>query len=178
VLELKAGGPILSQLALPASSGTGVATRFSVSPVPWGAPLVGQTQWEFGDGTTAIGNDVRHVYAREGTYEVRVSAFAADGASTETRTITIGKPTLANARRPVVQGVPHVGRVVKCERSRWNGTEPITYSVTWLRNGVSAARGDRFRIRAADRGTQLACRVKATNGPKTAVAVSRSVRVR
>jgi hypothetical protein len=32
--------------------------------------------------------------------------------------------------------------------------------------------------RKRDSGTLLACRVKATNGPKTAVALSRSVRVR
>jgi hypothetical protein len=65
-----------------------------------------------------------------------------------------------------------------CDRGGWNGTEPIVYSYAWLRGGRAVAHGTRYRIRAADSGALLACRVKATNGPKTAVANSRGVRVR
>jgi hypothetical protein len=178
VVELTGGGPVLSRLELPTSGGTGIATRFSVTPVPWAASLVGATRWDFGDGSSATGNHVRHVYARVGTYEVQLTASAADGASTVTRTITIGKPTLVNAKRPAIRGVVRVGRVVQCDRGSWQGTEPIVYTYRWLRNGAAIARGRRYRIRALDGDAMLACRVKATNGPRTVVAVSRSVRVR
>jgi PKD repeat protein len=154
-----------------------VRTRFSVAPTGWGSPLVGEATWDFGDGSSARGNEVSHVYANVGTYEVRVSATAAGGVSATTRTITIGKPTLANVTRPVVAGVAHVGRALECKPGVWKGTEPIAYTFSWLRSGMSIAHGRRYRVRAADRGALLACRVKATNGPKTAVAVSRAVRV-
>jgi hypothetical protein len=87
-------------------------------------------------------------------------------------------PTLTNMRRPAVRGVPRVRHTVRCDRGTWNGTQPIVFSYTWLRNGGALAQGSRYRIRNSDRGASLACRVKATNGPKTAVAVSRRVRVR
>jgi hypothetical protein len=77
----------------------------------------------------------------------------------QTRTIAIGKPTLVNASRPTVRGAPKVGRFVECKRGSWTGTEPIVFAYSWLRGGA-------------------AIRVQATNGPKTVVAVSRSVRVR
>jgi hypothetical protein len=178
VVELKRGGPILSQLSIPASGGTGVKTPFSDSPVPWSAPLVAPTTWDFGDGTSASGNQVRHMYTKEGTYTVTVSAAAGDGTSTEARTIVITKPTLASVKRPVIRGVARVGRTVRCDRGTWSGTEPIVYSTNWLRNGSAVAHGERYRVSNADRSALLACRVKATNGPKTAVALSRSVRVR
>jgi hypothetical protein len=63
-----------------------------------------------------------------------------------------------------------------CNRGLWAGTEPITYSYRWLRNGRAVAVGPRYRVRRADAGALLACRVKVTNGPKTVVAVSRAVR--
>jgi PKD domain len=178
VMELKGGGPILSRLSQPKTGAVGVRARFSVLPLPWGASLVGPTKWEFGDGTSATGNDARHVYTREGRYVVTVSASAADGVSTETGTITIGKPTLANDRRPRIRGLVRVGHTVSCDHGKWSGTEPISYSYGWLRNGDTVGRAEHYRIRKADSGALLACRVKATNGPKTAVAVSRSVRVR
>ncbi len=88
------------------------------------------------------------------------------------------EPTLANTRRPAVRGVARVGHVLRCDRGAWTGTEPIAYVLSWLRNGKAAARESRFRVRRADVGVLLACRVRATNGPKTAVAVSKSVRAR
>jgi hypothetical protein len=178
VVELTGGGPILSQVAVPALGGTGVATRFSVTPMPWAAPLVGETRWDFDDGSSATGSKLRHVYSKEGTYEVRVTASATDGSSTEVRRITIAKATLANRKRPSISGVVRVGHVVQCDRGSWAGTEPIAYTYAWLRHGAALARGVRYRIRKADAGALLACRVKATNGPKTVVAVSRIVRVR
>jgi hypothetical protein len=88
------------------------------------------------------------------------------------------EPTLANTRRPAVRGVSRVGHVLRCDRGTWTGTEPIASALSWLRNGRAIARASRYRIRRADAGALLACRVRATNGPKTTVAVSKSVRAR
>jgi hypothetical protein len=88
------------------------------------------------------------------------------------------EPTLTNTRRPAVRGVARVGHVLHCDRGTWAGTQPIGYSLGWLRNGKAIARAARYRVRRADVGDLLACRVRATNGPQTAVAVSKSVRAR
>jgi hypothetical protein len=87
-------------------------------------------------------------------------------------------PTLENTRRPAIRGRARVGRTVVCNRGEWTGTVPISYAYSWLRNGATVARGSRYRVRLTDAGASLACRVKATNGPNTLVALSRSVRVR
>jgi hypothetical protein len=87
-------------------------------------------------------------------------------------------PTLANTRRPAIRGRPRVGRTLTCTRGDWAGTIPIGYAFTWLRNGRVRARGVTYRVRSADSGTQLACRVAATNVARTAVATSPTVRVK
>jgi hypothetical protein len=178
-VDLDGSGPLLDAPAIPQTGATGVLVHFGVSPAAWSAPLVGAVRWDFGDGSSARGPRPSHVYREARTYTVTVSQDDASGAqSSLSETITIVKPTLVNARRPVIRGTPRVGGTLRCDRGSWSGTKPIFYATRWLRNGSLISRGERYRIRSVDAGALLACRVKATNGPKTAVAFSRSVRVR
>jgi hypothetical protein len=90
------------------------------------------------------------------------------------------QPTLANARRPTVRGIPRVGHAVVCDRGAWQGTVPITFAYHWRRNGTSlhGASHATYRIRRGDAGTLLVCRVSATNSARTLAVSSRPVRVR
>jgi hypothetical protein len=79
-----ANGPDLERLALPVR---GVARRkvvFSVAPRDAWSP-VRSIRWSFGDGSTASGRVTGHVYAREGTFTVQVSATDAFGHVTTLR---------------------------------------------------------------------------------------------
>lgn len=87
-------------------------------------------------------------------------------------------PTLANTQRPSVRGAARVGRTVTCTRGVWTGTVPISYAYRWLADKRPRATGLRYRIRPADAGMHLACRVAATNAARALFATSPRVRVR
>jgi PKD domain len=67
---LDAAAPALLGLKVPSTAAAGRAVRCSAL-----FSDVSQTmlRWQFGDGTTAIGNAVRHVYPRPGYFRVRVT---------------------------------------------------------------------------------------------------------
>ena len=90
------------------------------------------------------------------------------------------QPTLENTRRPAVIGRPRPGSRVKCRRGEWEGTVPIRYAYAWLRGGrpIPRARGPRYAVRRADKGTRLVCRVTATNASGPVTATSAPLRVR
>jgi hypothetical protein len=85
-----------------------------------------------------------------------------------------------NVRPPSLRGQPIVGNTLSCSPGRWSGTRPIAFSYRWLRNDkpvageVTATR----RLRAADRGRSVACRVWAANAAGSTAATSRPVLVR
>jgi hypothetical protein len=176
--ELKAGGPVL-QLEVPARGAAGTPTRFRVTPSPWGSPLVGEPDWDFGDGGSARGASVVHTYRRTGTYTVTVvQSDAAGRNSGSTATIIVGRATLANRSRPVIAGAPRVGATLRCRPGSWTGSQPIRFRYAWLRGGRPIGAGPRYRARSHDAGALLSCRVTATNGPLTRAATSRPVRIR
>lgn len=86
-------------------------------------------------------------------------------------------PTLVNTRRPAIGGTARVGRTLTCMRGDWAGTIPISYVYTWLRNGHVRGHSARYRVRRADAGAGLTCRVTATNPARSLTATSRRVRV-
>ncbi|MGZ4202168.1 MAG: PKD domain-containing protein [Thermoleophilaceae bacterium] len=58
--------------------------------------------WHFGDGSKAVGQDVQHTYDTEGGYNafVVVSGDQDSGGSSDTVTITVGKPQQASTTNP------------------------------------------------------------------------------
>lgn len=64
-------GPSLNDVLIPAEGTVGQPVTFSVSPFDvWS--IDGEAIWNFGDGTSASGAGVTHIYASLGTYEVTV----------------------------------------------------------------------------------------------------------
>ncbi|ADB48861.1 PKD domain-containing protein [Conexibacter woesei] len=91
--------PRLDDLVAPATAKAGVAAAFSVAP--WDAWSAMTTRWEFGDGATATGTSVEHVYAEAGERTVTVTATDALGlATTRTAVVTV------SARDPPVVDPP------------------------------------------------------------------------
>jgi hypothetical protein len=178
--ELRAGGPVLTRLDVPARGAVGVPVRFHVDPAPWGSPIVGVPNWNFGDGGSGRGKSVRHTYRRAGTHSVTVTAADATGAtSTSSAAIFVSVVALANRTLPAIAGKPRPGETLTCAPGLWSGLRPIRFSFAWLRGKqATRASGRRYRIRAGDVGFALSCRVTATNATRSVSATSRPVRVR
>lgn len=88
--DLRAGGPFLTQIVIPARARVGASALFSVVPVPWAVPLVGKPVWHFGDGKSVAAFRVKRAYAKAGRYTVTISASdAAGGTSTTSATIVV-----------------------------------------------------------------------------------------
>jgi len=76
-LEVANLAPVITGLtADPASEGVPVAMTASATDVS--ADTV-SLEWDFGDGTTAFGDDIEHIYLSDGTYTVTVTARDEDG---------------------------------------------------------------------------------------------------
>jgi hypothetical protein len=112
-------GPTASFSATPATPGS--STTFNAQASTPGTDSIATDEWQFGDGATATGASVSHVFAKTGSYTVTLTVTDTDscsvvgpfvghspycvsdpGAST-TRTVTIanpvkpGEPTLSSA---------------------------------------------------------------------------------
>lgn len=88
-----ASGPMLRSLAIPGMGMIGQPLSFSVAPLDvWS--MLGQTNWDFGDGTSATGANVTHVYATAGDYPVTVTGADVLGNTTSaTGRVTVGTGT-------------------------------------------------------------------------------------
>lgn len=83
----------------PAAPTEGESVVFTAA-VSWGGSP-GTVEWDFGDGTTASGSDVEHVYASPGPKQVRMTATNAEGEDGETKVIEINaRPSVAIAFGP------------------------------------------------------------------------------
>ncbi len=78
--------------------------------------------------------------------------------------------------RATLSGRASVGRTLTCSAAFANATST---SASWLRDGgtISGAAGRTYRVVAADKGHQLACRIDATNAGGTTHRISAYVRV-
>jgi hypothetical protein len=177
--ELDGAGPVFGRVDVPPTATARVPVTLSAEAVPWADAIVGTPRWSFGDGASAEGTTVQHVYAGPGTYGVSVTqADAGGGSSTVSRTIAVEAPTLANTARPTIRGRARVGATLACLPGRWSGTAPIRFGYTWFRNGRRVSSGARRRLVARDAGSLMACTVRATNPAGSRAATSRPVRVR
>ena len=78
--DLDSKGPVLTLVSVPATTRVGAAASFALARRPWAHPLAGAPLWHFGDGKTATGTHVTHVYQTAGTYTVTVSQSDSSGA--------------------------------------------------------------------------------------------------
>ena len=106
-----AAGPLLRGLSIPVSGTAGIPVSFSISPLDvWSA--IAATRWSFGDGQTAVGETLTHIYVKPGTYTVGVSSSdALANATSTTAAITI-------APGPPIRATPMLTDVSETHR-RW-----------------------------------------------------------
>lgn len=95
---LDSSAPDLTSLSAPASAIAGVPSSFSVAATDVWSPV--SVSWDFGDGQSAGGPSVSHVYTAPGARTVTVKATDAVGNErTATRTIEVSSPATAKLRR-------------------------------------------------------------------------------
>jgi hypothetical protein len=178
---LAGSGPVLAGMTVPKRAiVVGARARFSVRPVAWAAPLVGEPLWRFGDGGSLTGARVVHAYRRTGRYTLSVSqADAAGGVSTATATIAVIGTQVRNRQPPSIRGAPRIGRTLTCLRGIWSGSPPIRYAYNWRRDGrvIPGATRRRYRLVGSDAGSLIACEVEAKNPAGSARAISAIVGV-
>ena len=132
----------------------------------WG---IGSVVWDFGDGTTATGAAVDHVYSALGSFQVRVTATDLAGNATSlTRTISVEPPAVHDTTAPILTGARlKPGRLPTGEGARLTLTsseKAILAGVlerrrhgTWRRVGTkhwfvqAGANDEKFYGRAAQR---------------------------
>jgi Tol biopolymer transport system component len=198
---LRDSGDNTPPVALPQVTVTGglaiqVDGTTSSDPDGW----IDQSSWSFGDGGTATGPRGPHVYAGAGRYTVVLTVTDNNGAtSTASTIVTVSTPggggtpgggptggtppgTLViaprNLRRPAIKGAARPGKQLRCSAGLWEGSPLLAFA--WLRDGraVRRAVGRNYRVRGADAGHRLACRVTATvTGLPPVRATSRVVHV-
>jgi hypothetical protein len=79
-----AAGPQLRALRIPASASVGGVLQLSVVSLDvWSG--VSRTRWNFGDGASAVGQQVQHVYRHPGRYEIIVTSTDRLGNATRAR---------------------------------------------------------------------------------------------
>lgn len=177
--DLVPNGPLITGIAVPDSGTARSVTRFAVETIAWASPLQGSPVWQFGDGSSATGATVTHVYSKPGQYTVTVTQADATGSSSSTAPITVVAPSLHSLSQPSIRGVPRVGHSLFCLTGIWTGTAPIRFAYAWLRNRtvVPDAHSRRYALRRRDGGTRIACRVTAKNPAGTIYRTSLSVSV-
>lgn len=95
---LDSSAPDLASLSVPAGAVAGVSSSFSVAATDVWSPV--SVSWDFGDGQSAGGPTVSHVYTAPGTRTVTVKATDAVGNErTATRTIEVSSPPIAKLLR-------------------------------------------------------------------------------
>ncbi|HEX6699570.1 MAG TPA: PKD domain-containing protein, partial [Gaiellaceae bacterium] len=89
---LDAKPPVLERLAVPRTARAGRRVGFSVGAADAMSALAQPPVWRFGDGATASGPAVGHVYRRAGRYRVTVTAAdLAGNRATASATILVRK---------------------------------------------------------------------------------------
>jgi hypothetical protein len=83
----------------------------------------------------------------------------------------------SNVFPPSISGLPIVGEVLTRDVGVWTGTEPITFTTQWLRDGIDigGATAPTYSPTAADIGTMISVRVTATNAAASVSATSTAV---
>ncbi len=107
-----ASGPALNGLAIPAAGVAGTPIALAVSPFDVWAAL-GATTWSFGDGATASGTNVTHVYAVAGSHAITVTSTDVLGVTTS------ASAKIAIGPAPPLPLIAPVLSALKQSASRW-----------------------------------------------------------
>jgi hypothetical protein len=142
----------------PIDQGKVVEFDGSVSPSTLVVPAAGYA-WEFGDGTTAVGPSVEHVYAKGGTYSVKLTLTDRGGnVRSITQTINVTGPPVS-AGLPVISDLTSLsasnvapGDTLDVSTGSWIGY-PTSYTYTYQWQECDAAGGSCTAIGGATAAT-------------------------
>ena len=97
-------GPRLASLQIPATGTAGSQLTFSVRPVDIWSPIA-SISWTFGDGATASGASVSHIYATPGDVSVSLTATdSAGNATSASAPLSLAPPIRLNHTPPTISG--------------------------------------------------------------------------
>jgi hypothetical protein len=88
------------------------------------------------------------------------------------------EPVPANTSLPEITGTAAVGQTLTCSQGSWSNG-PTDYEYAWLRGGatIGSADASTYVVQEADGGSNLSCRVTASNGGGSASATSAAVSI-
>jgi hypothetical protein len=126
---------------------------------------------------TIVQADVGH------TIRFQVTAKNSDGKATATSNSTqeiAGKAGVPQATSPpVITGTPTVGQELSTTNGSWNGSKPITYSISWQRCNTAVTdctdlgkSGPTYTLVAGDSGRRMRTKVTASNSDGQSSALS------
>jgi hypothetical protein len=161
----------------PINQGKAVEFDGSVSPSTLVVPAAGYA-WEFGDGTTAVGPGVEHVYAKGGAYSVKLTLTDRGGYVTSaTEAIdVIGPPVSAGL--PVISDLTSLSPVnvvsgdrLEVSTGSWTGYPTPVYAYQWQDcnaggescTAIDGATAATYTALTADVGHTLRVEVTASN---------------
>lgn len=179
-----AGDPPVNTVA-PVASGTGeVGQTLSVTTGTWTGlePITYSYQWQR-DGVNIGGatNSTYTLVSGDADTDVRcvVTGTNDDGSSSaNSNAISVLYPPV-NTVAPVASGTGNIGQTLSVTTGTWVGTEPITYSYQWQRDGVNigSATNNTYTLVTADGDTDVRCVVTGTNDDGSASANSNAISV-
>jgi hypothetical protein len=102
------------------------------------------------------------------------SAVFCAGVDAEGYAVTYSDGPPVDVSLPVVSGTGAVGQQLACSTGAWTGKAPLSFSYQWLREGaaIAGASSSSYTVAAADAGSQVSCRVSASNSLGGAAATS------
>jgi len=100
---------------------------------------------------------------------------AGEAKAESTNSLKVAGHAPENTSKPEVAGVAAVGETLTCKEGTWNGSAPLTFEFTWLRNGKAIAKFSTHIVEPADEGQSLSCTVIASNNLGKAEASSAAV---
>ena len=160
VALLDAAAPVISTLSVPEKATVGDSVAMAASATDDSG--VSGLAWDFGDGGTATGGQVSHVFTKAGTFTVALTATDARGLSAKrTRAITV-------AAAPAAPAAPRPAAAAR------DLLAPTLSSLKLSRSTFAVASGATALTAAAGKGTVLTYR--ANEAARVAVGVERITR--
>jgi hypothetical protein len=150
-----------------------------------GAPVTGQTAGSYALGAADVGHEISCLVtatnvvgsAQAASNTIAVAPLGGGGASAG-REAPSGRGAPRQTRPVRVRGASVVGARLRCDAAGIVGATRVR--VSWLRGGRLVARGATYRVRRADLGRRISCRVLATNaaGSITSRSAARAIPAR
>ena len=147
--------------------------------------------WDFGDLSTPIETTdptATHAYTTAGSFTASLTVSDNHDATSAPATLAISvTDSLAapeNVSRPVVQGIPRIGRTLTASSGIWSGSPPLDVTYQWLRCSrtgatcvpILAATNSTYVLAQDDFASRIRVVATATNEVGTASATSAATR--